>query len=94
MDVTEVRLKNKLLKGKIGSVIMILADERPIIDEKYDLNRHPRIKLSADGGAPQYSYISSEFLPETNTIRINETDVEEDEVDGVFTFDLQNVEVK
>ena len=93
MDVTEVRLKNKLLKGKIGSVIMILADERPIIDEKYDLNRHPRIKLSADGGAPQYSYVSSEFLPETNTIQINETDVDEDEVDGVFTFDLQNVEL-
>ena len=64
MDVTEVRLKNKLLKGKIGSVIMILADERPIIDEKYDLNRHPRIKLSADGGAPQYSYVSSALLAE------------------------------
>lgn len=93
MDVTKVRLKNKLLKGKIGSVIMILADERPIIDEKYDLNRHPRIKLSADGGAPQYSYVSSELLPETNTIQINETDVDEDEVDGVFTFDLQNVEL-
>lgn len=93
MDVTEVRLKNKLLKGKIGSVIMILADERPIIDEKYDLNRHPRIKLSADGGAPQYSYVSSALLPETNTIQINETDVDEDEVDGMFTFDLQNVEL-
>ncbi|MGO5188598.1 VirD4-like conjugal transfer protein, CD1115 family [Oscillospiraceae bacterium LCP21S3_E10] len=93
MDVTEVRLKNRLLKGKIGSVIMILADERPIIDEKYDLNRHPRIKLSADGGAPQYSYVSSELLPETNTIQINETDVDEDEVDGMFTFDLQNVEL-
>ena len=93
MDVTEVRLKNKLLKGKIGSVIMILADERPIIDEKYDLNRHPRIKLSADGGAPQYSYVSSALLPETNTIQINETDVDEDDVDGMFTFDLQNVEL-
>lgn len=93
MDVTEVRLKNKLLKGKIGSVIMILADERPIIDEKYDLNRHPRIKLSTDGGAPQYSYVSSALLPETNTIQINETDVDEDEVDGMFTFDLQNVEL-
>lgn len=93
MDVTEVRLKNKLLKGKIGSVIMILADERPVIDEKYDLNRHPRIKLSADGGAPQYSYVSSELLPGTNTIHINETDIDEDEVDGVFTFDLQNVEL-
>ena len=81
MDVTEVRLKNKLLKGKIGSVIMILADERPIIDEKYDLNRHPRIK------------VSSALLPETNTIQINETDVDEDEVDGMFTFDLQNVEL-
>ena len=86
--------KNKLLKGKIGSVIMILADERPIIDEKYDLNRHPRIKLSADGGAPQYSYVSSALLPETNTIQINETDVDEDEVDGMFTFDLQNVGTK
>lgn len=61
MDVTEVRLKNKLLKGKIGSVIMILADERPIIDERYDLNRHPRIKLSADGVRRVFLCFSQSF---------------------------------
>ena len=26
-------------------------------------------------------------------IHLNETDIDEDEVDGVFTFDLQNVEL-
>lgn len=34
--------------------IALLRGERPVIDEKYDLMKHPNIKLSADGGAAPY----------------------------------------
>lgn len=34
--------------------IAVLRGERPVIDEKYDLMKHPNVKLSADGGAAPY----------------------------------------
>lgn len=34
--------------------IAVLRGERPVIDEKYDLMKHPNVKLSADGGAEPY----------------------------------------
>lgn len=34
--------------------LVLLRGETPVIDEKYDLMRHPNIKLTADGGAAPY----------------------------------------
>ena len=34
--------------------LILLRGEAPVIDEKYDLMRHPNIKRTADGGAPPY----------------------------------------
>ena len=34
--------------------LVLLRGEPPVIDEKYDLMRHPNIKLTADGGAAPY----------------------------------------
>ena len=34
--------------------LVLLRGEAPVIDEKYDLMRHPNIKLTADGGAAPY----------------------------------------
>lgn len=34
--------------------IALIRGERPVIDEKYDLMKHPNVKLSADGGAVPY----------------------------------------
>lgn len=34
--------------------LVLLRGEAPVIDEKYDLMRHPNIKLTADGGAVPY----------------------------------------
>lgn len=36
--------------------ILFVRGERPIMDEKYDLMRHPNIRLTEDGGAPPYDY--------------------------------------
>lgn len=36
--------------------IVLLRGEAPVIDEKYDLMRHPNIKLTGDGGAAPYTH--------------------------------------
>ena len=34
--------------------ILFVRGERPMLDDKYDLMRHPNIRLTEDGGAPPY----------------------------------------
>ena len=36
--------------------ILFVRGERPMLDDKYDLMRHPNIKLTEDGGAAPYDY--------------------------------------
>ena len=36
--------------------IVLIRGEAPVIDEKYDLMRHPNIKRTADGGAMPYTH--------------------------------------
>ena len=36
--------------------LLFIRGERPIKDKKFDLLRHPNIKLTADGGAKPYSH--------------------------------------
>ena len=36
--------------------ILFVRGERPMLDDKYDLMRHPNIKLTEDGGAQPYDY--------------------------------------
>ncbi len=42
----------RLLDNK--NAIVIIRGERPVIDEKYDLIKHPNIRFSEDGGAAPY----------------------------------------
>ena len=39
--------------------ILFVRGERPMLDDKYDLMRHPNIKLTEDGGAAPYDYTLS-----------------------------------
>lgn len=34
--------------------LLFIRGERPIMDEKYDILKHPNVGLSADGGAEAY----------------------------------------
>ena len=40
--------------------ILFIRGERPVLDDKYDLMRHPNIRLTEDGGAPPYDYTKTE----------------------------------
>ena len=37
-----------------------MRGERPVIDDKYDLLRHPCIRFTEDGGAPPYDYTAAD----------------------------------
>ena len=40
--------------------ILFVRGERPMLDDKYDLMRHPNIKLTEDGGAAPYDYTQAQ----------------------------------
>ena len=40
--------------------ILFVRGERPMLDDKYDLLRHPNIRLTEDGGAMPYDYAQAE----------------------------------
>lgn len=44
------RLDNK-------DAIVLIRGEKPVIDEKYDLLKHPNIRFTEDGGAPPYLHM-------------------------------------
>ena len=39
-----------------SKTILFVRGEHPMLDDKYDLLRHPNIRLTEDGGAPPYDY--------------------------------------
>lgn len=41
--------------------ILLIRGERPILDNKYDLMKHPNIKYTEDGGAGAYDYAKAPF---------------------------------
>ena len=42
-----------------GQCILFVRGERPVLDAKYSLTRHPNIRFTEDGGAPPYQYAQS-----------------------------------
>ena len=42
-----------------GKAVLFVRGERPVVDDKYDLLRHPCIRFTEDGGGPQYDYTSA-----------------------------------
>lgn len=90
LDTSEVRLKDKLIGGKDGAAIVILADEYPTIDRKYDLMSHPNISQTACGGAPIYTYFDTKIFDQlASPVYINETQWTEDDLTLELTIDPQ-----
>ena len=40
--------------------LLFIRGEAPLMDEKYDLLKHPNIKYTTDGGAPVYAHGGTE----------------------------------
>ena len=43
-----------------GKAVLFVRGERPVIDDKYNLLRHPCIRFTEDGGAAPYDYTAAE----------------------------------
>ena len=43
-----------------GKAVLFVRGERPVIDDKYNLLRHPCIRFTEDGGAPPYDYTAAD----------------------------------
>ena len=42
-----------------GKAILFVRGERPMMDNKYDLKRHPNVRYTEDGGALPYDYTAA-----------------------------------
>ena len=40
--------------------LLFIRGEAPLMDEKYDLLKHPNVKYTTDGGAPAYTHGGTE----------------------------------
>ena len=68
------------------NALLFLRGERPVMDEKYDLMRHPNIKYTADGGQPPYAHgtvTKAAAKIEILEVYENEQKAETIETDGV-----------
>ena len=54
MTPDEVRLLDN------GKCILFIRGERPVVDLKYNLLKHPNIRYTEDGGAAPYDYTAAD----------------------------------
>ena len=59
MTPDEVRMLDNRL------ALLFIRGDRPLVDEKYDLLKHPNIKYTADGSAPPYEHGGTEHAVAT-----------------------------
>jgi type IV secretion system protein VirD4 len=53
--------------------LLFVRGERAVLDEKYDLLRHPNIKLTVDGGSPQYSHGQNPLALDTDDVLLDDS---------------------
>ena len=59
--------------------IVLIRGEAPVIDDKYDLMKHPNIKYTADGGAAPYIH-SPACLFDTGDLDFSFTSLDDVEI--------------
>ena len=71
------------------NALLFIRGERPVMDEKFDIAKHPNFKLSADGGAAPYRHGEDKHsIAEIHVRRDNspKTDWDPGDHDIVFLF--------
>ena len=70
--------------------VLFIRGERPIMDEKYDILRHPNVALSKDGGAPAFIHGATEFIQASVAISPFIGDAQAIELpEGINALDLE-----
>ena len=58
--------------------LLFIRGERPVMDQKYDILKHPNIALTEDGGAEPYEHgTASSSIATISAFRLDSTSLEE-----------------
>ena len=80
--------------------LLFIRGERPVMDEKYDILKHPNIALTEDGGAPPYEHggtehavatlslagISAEGIPDMEDTKSDYELLSDEDVEALFSI--------
>ena len=70
--------------------ILLIRGERPVLDQKYDLMKHPNIKLTEDGGAAPYVHKSLPTKFEVSDLPYDFRSLDDYQFDTMEEFDHEN----
>lgn len=80
--------------------LLFIRGERPVMDEKYDILKHPNIALTEDGGAPPYEHggtehavatlslagISAENIPDMEDTKSDYELLSDEDIEALFSI--------
>ena len=79
-----------------ASVRRLKGPERPIVDEKYDLTKHPNIKYTPDGGGKPYNHDGLDGAPPEVSFDASRAEdyalLDGDELTGLLTGEIDYFE--
>ena len=76
--------------------LLFIRGERPVKDFKFDILKHPNVKLSKDGGAPAYKHGLDKYSfasVKLNEIDFDKADLKTNELDYVILTDDEIEEI-
>lgn len=77
----ELMTPDEIRKLDNNKSIVLIRGEKPVLDDKYDLLKHPFIKHTPDGGGKIYEHGKIHF---SRTV-LQETDIDDNAIVGIFT---------
>lgn len=76
--------------------LLFIRGERPIVDEKFDLTKHPNIKYTPDGGGKPYNHDGLDAVPREVSFDASRTEdytlLDGDELTGLLTGNIDYFE--
>ena len=76
--------------------LLFIRGERPIVDEKFDLTRHPNIKYTPDGGGKPYNHDGLDAVPREVSFDASRAEdytlLDGDELTGLLTGNIDYFE--
>ena len=86
----ELMMQEEIRLMDTDDSILLIRGERPVLDKKYDLIKHPNIKLTEDGGAAPYVHKSLPTKFEVSDLPYDFRSLDDYQFDTMEEFDHEN----
>lgn len=86
----ELMMQEEIRLMDTDDSILLIRGERPVLDKKYDLMKHPNIKLTEDGGAAPYVHKSLPTKFEVSDLPYDFRSLDDYQFDTMEEFDHEN----